>query len=331
MTHNYNEGHPNAAISQIEGYAKDSLSEQPNVVLLMAGTIDITSPVDPSTAPERLGELIDDVVTACPTAVVLVAELPPISDTEAQARAVAFNAAIPDIVAARTSAGLHVLTVNMSNYVTVADLGDGVHPSDRGYSLVAQAWYDGLETAASKGWIVKPENVNRMMRKRVAAAAAASTSCSKISTVSQDNKLVASSTAAGVSTDSTTTLYSTSTTTSTVTVYRSTTSTSSSSTPPPPPPPSTTAPPTLASTGTSIPFPSNTTTTVLSSLFPTAPSSTPISISLQSSSASAAVLPSSPTSAPFSPPPTSGASVFKVDLSCVVFGLAFFWMYALGI
>src|ERR1700712_4085517 len=40
MTDNFNEGHSGAVISQIAGFANQSLPQRPNLILLMAGTND---------------------------------------------------------------------------------------------------------------------------------------------------------------------------------------------------------------------------------------------------------------------------------------------------
>jgi len=55
-------------------------------------------------------------------------------------------------VSKRTKAGNRTLVVSMAN-VTLGDLYDGLHPNDVGYGIMAQAWYDGLLEAKSKGWI----------------------------------------------------------------------------------------------------------------------------------------------------------------------------------
>jgi lysophospholipase L1-like esterase len=59
-------------ISQIAQFANFSLKQLPNVILLMAGTNDMNIPTDPTTASDRLGSLIDELVIAVPDAVVLV-------------------------------------------------------------------------------------------------------------------------------------------------------------------------------------------------------------------------------------------------------------------
>ena len=156
MIDNFNEGHPGATISEIAGYATNSLPERPNVILLMAGTNDCNGDVDPAGAPARLGSLIDECVSACPDATILVAQLTPIANQAAEALVQTFNAAVPGVVAARANAGKHVLTVDMSSYVPASDLYDGLHPDDVGYNLMAECWYAGLQQAAAKGWISAP-------------------------------------------------------------------------------------------------------------------------------------------------------------------------------
>lgn len=160
MTNNENEGHPGAYIDQIAAFANNSLSQLPNLILLMAGTNDMNDNISVSTAPERLGALIDECDKATRTesgrAVILVAELTPIPKPASETRVQAFNAAIPGLLQSRLDCGMKLMAVNMSQYVTVEDIQDGLHPSDYGYSQMARAWYMGIGAAAAKGWFTAP-------------------------------------------------------------------------------------------------------------------------------------------------------------------------------
>lgn len=155
------EGYPGYLINEIAGNlsAHGALTQKPNLVLIMAGTNDINRDIDVDTAPGRLGVLIDEVITACPDAAILVAEITPILNSASEARAETFNAAIPLLTAKRVDSGSHVLTVNMSSYLTAGDLIDGLHPSDEGYAKMANAWFDGIQKAADKGWIQMVRNL----------------------------------------------------------------------------------------------------------------------------------------------------------------------------
>ncbi|HWJ54689.1 MAG TPA: GDSL-type esterase/lipase family protein, partial [Vicinamibacterales bacterium] len=66
----------------------------PNIVLLMIGTNDINGNINVSTAPTRLGQLIDEIITDAPTALVVVASIIPIANSGTNARVQTYNAAI---------------------------------------------------------------------------------------------------------------------------------------------------------------------------------------------------------------------------------------------
>jgi lysophospholipase L1-like esterase len=156
MADNYNEGHPGAIITQIANYSLLSLPQRPNLILLMAGTNDMNNPPYPATAPQRLGSLIDLCHSTCPDATILVAQLTPAANADVEARIQAFNRAVPGVVDARAKNGTKVLAVDMSRYVSAANLTDGLHPNDYGYNQMAVAWHGGIQDAAKKGWIVPP-------------------------------------------------------------------------------------------------------------------------------------------------------------------------------
>ncbi|TGO16252.1 hypothetical protein BTUL_0030g00370 [Botrytis tulipae] len=176
MSDNFNEGHPGAVISEIAEYAKLSLPEDPNLVLLMAGTNDMNNFDNVTTAPDRLSGLIDEITSAVPNVTLIVAQLTPASNTTVDDAMVAFNSKIPDIVASKVSTGQKVFTVNMMDYVTVNDLVDGLHPTDYGYQQMAKAWFAGIQQVQKNGWIDSPISTNVMLALQTAVAASTGTS-----------------------------------------------------------------------------------------------------------------------------------------------------------
>jgi lysophospholipase L1-like esterase len=151
-----NEGHYGDRIDQVASLANAALNEyKPNIVLLLLGINDINQGYQVSTAPDRLGSLIDQILAAEPDATVLVAQLVVNANASTESNVVTFNAALPSIIQTRTNAGKHVALVNMSA-LTTADLADGLHPNDAGYQLMANAWDPAIETAISNGWIADP-------------------------------------------------------------------------------------------------------------------------------------------------------------------------------
>ncbi|KAL9598122.1 MAG: hypothetical protein Q9179_004026 [Wetmoreana sp. 5 TL-2023] len=148
------EGHPGWIINDVSSVASVSLPSRPNVVLVHVGTNDLLTNTDIDQAPERLGALIDHVLSVAKDAVVLVSQLIPSSRPGAFDKFVTFNARVASILNQKQVQGKKVMKVWMP--ITIEDLVDGVHPGDAGYNKMAQAWIKGLQRAADKGWIGKP-------------------------------------------------------------------------------------------------------------------------------------------------------------------------------
>jgi GDSL-like Lipase/Acylhydrolase family len=124
----------------------------PHIVLLQIGTNDIAQMFDLPNQPNRLGILIDKIISLAPRALVVVAQIGPTNMDDRTARVKAFNDAIPAVVQQRVAAGKHVTMVDMFTAFTsnpaykTALLFDEVHPNDAGYVLMAQTWYDTIKS-----------------------------------------------------------------------------------------------------------------------------------------------------------------------------------------
>ncbi|ATE54621.1 SGNH/GDSL hydrolase family protein [Actinosynnema pretiosum] len=131
------EGHPGWRIDEIHARVDGWLrATRPRVVLLHIGTNDIGQDYDVANAPARMRALLDRVQLAAPSAWVFVARITPIEDPVLEARVLAFNAALPGVVADRR----RVRLVDMHDGFVPGDLADGVHPSTAGYDKMAARW-----------------------------------------------------------------------------------------------------------------------------------------------------------------------------------------------
>ncbi|PGH00630.1 hypothetical protein AJ79_08146 [Helicocarpus griseus UAMH5409] len=153
---NHHEGHKGFPIGPIGNTAKPNFDQHPNIVLLMAGTNDIVFQINLADAPNVLGRVIDEIVAGCADAVVLVATLTPLLDEKREGRRRVFNQALEGVVGARREK--KVLLVDMGRVDTVGGINgtDGIHPTDLGYRLMAEAWFEGIVRAGEMGWIGKP-------------------------------------------------------------------------------------------------------------------------------------------------------------------------------
>ena len=155
----------------------------PNIVLLMIGTNDINGNINVSTAPTRLGQLIDEIIADAPNALVVVASVIPIRDDGTNQRIPNYNAAIPGLVNTRAAMGKHVVFVD--NYAAfIKDtsyktslMADGLHPNDAGYAVLGRSFYGAISallagraltvtTRTWSGWSASPRGGWRRAARR---------------------------------------------------------------------------------------------------------------------------------------------------------------------
>lgn len=163
---NQHEGYGGKMIAEIEGFVKRDqiLPWNPNVILLMAGTNDIWHPPDDvprSEAPDRLASFIDYILCQNGDAVLFVAAILQMNTGDASIEAYneQYVKAIPDIVETRYKQGYKIRMVNFFDIVTTDYLrsDDGIHPTDAGYSKLADVWYSAINNIP-KEWITQPRD-----------------------------------------------------------------------------------------------------------------------------------------------------------------------------
>ena len=124
----------------------------PHIVLLMIGTNDVDINYNLSTAPDRLGALMDKITSGAPNALLVVAQIVPTQSSSINTRVETYNKAIPGLVQSRVAAGKHIIVVDMygafvanPNYAT-ALMTDRLHPNEAGCMVMATTWYDGIKS-----------------------------------------------------------------------------------------------------------------------------------------------------------------------------------------
>jgi lysophospholipase L1-like esterase len=162
------EGHSGWRIDQVAASANRWLTaSEPQVVLLLIGTNDVLQQHAVGTAPQRLAALIDQISVVAPSASLLVASLPPLAATPADAtredRLRAYNAVIPQIVAERAAQGRRVSFVDMHAGLTTGDLADGVHPNAGGYRRMAALWHAALRQVLPGREAASPPGIPQLL------------------------------------------------------------------------------------------------------------------------------------------------------------------------
>ncbi len=140
------EGHDGATVAQITSYVppKKAFSTTPHIVLLHAGTNDMTSNANPATTANQLDTCISNIVAAAPDALVVVAKIVPLGYNNSNYTS--YIAKIPDLVTAHASKNHNVVMVDMSTLPGSDIKGSGdVHPTAKGYSDMADLWYRAIK------------------------------------------------------------------------------------------------------------------------------------------------------------------------------------------
>lgn len=109
---------------------------------------------DPKGAADRLGDLIDTVIKACPDAVVLVAIITGTCDSAQAPRTREFQGLIPGVVKNHSDAGAHIKAVDFSTF-KLDDIRDCIHPTNKGYKIMGDYWYDFMQQIPGE-WINEP-------------------------------------------------------------------------------------------------------------------------------------------------------------------------------
>ncbi|GGN53054.1 hypothetical protein GCM10010112_01530 [Actinoplanes lobatus] len=131
-------------IDQIAAQVDQRLAESaPDVVLLHAGTNNITRSEDPVAVAGKLSGLIDRVRLGAPRAHIYVAKIIGTSVASEEPANRAYNALIPSVVAAKDA------MVHLVDQSTVAglDIYDRHHPNEFGYRKMSYTWYQALRAA----------------------------------------------------------------------------------------------------------------------------------------------------------------------------------------
>jgi lysophospholipase L1-like esterase len=149
-----NEGHSGWTIQQIDDIVTGKSSDAsykgkklivdlaPNIILMHIGTNDMVS--SSNGAPDRLGTLIDHILADAPDALLVVSNIIPLS--AASSSVDTFNKAVPGVIEKRASAGKHIVFVDQFKDFPTSELGDGVHPNQKGYDRMADKWYPAIKS-----------------------------------------------------------------------------------------------------------------------------------------------------------------------------------------
>ncbi|KAE8145759.1 hypothetical protein BDV25DRAFT_144353 [Aspergillus avenaceus] len=157
MHDNDNEGHSGYRIEQVAQMAERTIPQQPNLILINAGTNDATQPFHPDTAGERMNAMISRLFDAIPGTTIILSTLLP--NEGAPENAASISAQIRQIAADRREQGQRIVLAEMSDFITLGELQDGTHPTDHGYFKMSSVWWAAIQVAEKEGMLQPPKDI----------------------------------------------------------------------------------------------------------------------------------------------------------------------------
>ncbi|RAK31276.1 lysophospholipase L1-like esterase [Actinoplanes lutulentus] len=143
------EGHGGWTIEQLSERVGDWLDTYaPDVVLLHAGTNNITRGDDPAEVARKLSALVDLILATAPRTRIFVSTVVGTNVLSEMAANHAYNALIPAVVAGK---GPRVRLVDQAP-VSGLSIYDRHHPNAHGYARMAHSWYEAMRTELGPAW-----------------------------------------------------------------------------------------------------------------------------------------------------------------------------------
>ncbi|MEV7420088.1 GDSL-type esterase/lipase family protein [Streptomyces sp. NPDC089919] len=159
------EGHAGYTIDRITaGAGRWIPAARPDVILLHIGINDLNQGADPDRAADRARLLLDRIFELRPSATVLMQGLigttPGWDDQDLTGQAARYNHLLKTEEGVQQARGRHfrffdapdLTTLRQADPAHPAQMADGLHPNDGGYSRLAGAFFAALEQARTAGW-----------------------------------------------------------------------------------------------------------------------------------------------------------------------------------
>lgn len=141
------EGHVGSSLLAIVAEAPaPSANTSPHIVLMMGGTNDVRYASGAAAAPKNANQVLETLFKKYPDALIVMAQIPPMSNSAWNAAAIAFNATLPNTVNQHIKVGKHVNLVDMHTGFPTSGLADGVHPNATGCEHIANVWYQAISS-----------------------------------------------------------------------------------------------------------------------------------------------------------------------------------------
>ncbi|CAI7654636.1 unnamed protein product [Penicillium viridicatum] len=159
MHDNDHDGHIGWRIDQIASHVKQIIPQQPNLILLNAGTNDALQNYKVDTAGERMDSLLTYLFDNIPNTTIILSTL-------------TFNGKKPqlgtdistqylELAAKRRARKDRLVVADMSTFIQWKQLVDKIHPTAAGYEEMASVWWAAIQEAEKEGLLQAPTSITK--------------------------------------------------------------------------------------------------------------------------------------------------------------------------
>jgi lysophospholipase L1-like esterase len=139
------EGVSGDRIDQVASRAASSVpANQPNVILINAGTNDAGQDFEVDSAGQRMRDMIDSILSEVPDALVVLSTLLPSGNSDTQNRVDDIN---EQFRAVQSGFGGNVVLADMAMNIGLEHIHDGTHPDVEGEQMMSNLWVAAIQSA----------------------------------------------------------------------------------------------------------------------------------------------------------------------------------------
>ncbi|KAJ5210172.1 Lipase GDSL [Penicillium cf. griseofulvum] len=158
MHDNDHDGHNGWRIDQIADHAKKVIPQQPNLILLNAGTNDALQNYKVDTAGERMDSLLTYLFNAIPNTTIILSTLT--FNGKAPELATDISMQYLELAAKRRAQNDRLVVADMSTFIQWDQLVDKIHPTAAGYKEMASVWWAAIQDAEKEGFLEAPKSTS---------------------------------------------------------------------------------------------------------------------------------------------------------------------------
>ncbi|CAG8908879.1 unnamed protein product [Penicillium egyptiacum] len=152
------DGHIGWRIDQIASHAKEIIPQQPNVILINAGTNDAIQKYKVDTAGKRMDSLLTYLFDNIPNTTIILSTLT--FNGKQPQLSTKISTQYLELAAKRRARNESLVVADMSTFIQWKQLVDKIHPTAAGYEEMASVWWAAIQQAEKEGFLKAPKSTS---------------------------------------------------------------------------------------------------------------------------------------------------------------------------